>query len=1024
MGDKKVVDEWILVSSLDGGYKRFPQRGLLGLSEYIKQEKEKNQFVKIRVIITGGVLGFLPGYITKGAVDSVRALQENILTINDMVVATKPHLMRIVDNVDEVYYFAGIEDKKNINEIYSNLLYYFRRDPSSLWDTLTGLLFHEFEVEKIIQQTEYSRGVNKGRLEKTMKEIEEYERKLKETIEQISSLKKEGTRKDFSKEREENLEKRKKEIQVKLQILQEKRKNYERELLNISKKTQMNNSELEDCKRLQYLLEEVLVRHYLESGKDEKSVERELNEILARIKTKTFNGEEVSEKLKEIANRIIERIREERKPKVSLSELERQRDQLDKKRREMEEKIKKIEEEMSKLSNSEREAKVKELEELKEKSEKIQKELKEIAEKIKKELYSQQPKYPRTSSFEEVTGNIRGKSDVGKIIWELAEAEYLFYLRNTFGRRSNVKILLNTERRENGIDVLFQNSFDLEGKKVKVITNLSPTGNYLFNSLKVATSSINDEDFVLFANSAPTLRLTPSSSSKGYTVLVGVPPLVDPERIEEELKSNIRNKYSLQLSKKLLLPSVVSIRFYDNGRIGFVVLKEPFLFSLANKRIEEEAKYLESINVSYSGEKIEDRVEKLHILNKLPSELSETELSMLQNPKELLAKYSSNVKGDLREVEYYLIADAHVGGAPVIDLTKYSSEELLFGAGRIVSEDIKRSDATTKVLVFLGDMIEGLEYGITESQIPELFGEFGRWLENKKISQETKEKAKLYFGYLIQKRMERLKYGPIGNIVEPFSEVFVNTDKVVIVSGNHQPKISNGKKTTEADLIYEYAINNIGVEPIKMIKAPGEAFGGIQLEVNLGENKENVLFVHKYYLRNVSRDPSKHVFSGHFHEFLTLFTKEGWLIQSGALASANAYVLQQGVPHSEQLRGFSEVKVSYMGREEAKVEIQPVLIEEISKKIKAEEIGEKVFGKDFKEIIKLIKEFVDEKVGVVVEKKEEIRKEIKEKKEEPKGLLRFIEIREKERKEFPEHLRDENKKIENKQKDRKITDFF
>jgi hypothetical protein len=1029
MGDKEVVEEWILVSSLDGGYERFPKRSLLGLSEYIKKEKEKNPDIRIRVIITGGVLGFLPGYITKGAVDSIKALQENILTINDMVVATKPHLMRIVDNVDEVYYFAGIEDKRNINEIYSALLYYFRRDPSSLWDILTGLLFHELEIRRIVQQTEFSREVNKHRLEKTIKEIEKYERRLKDTIDLISSFRKDEIKeeyKDFAKEWIEKLEEEKKEIQKKLQTLRKEKEKYEKELLNTLKKIELNNSELEDCRRLQYLLEEVLSRHYLESGKDERSVERELNEILTRIRTKTLNGEEVSKKIREIASRIIEQIKEERKPRIGLSELEKQRNELDKRRREIEEKITNIEKEISKLTNEEREAKLKEIEKLKEESEKIQKQLKEVAEKIKKELYSQQPKYPKTSSFEEVTGNIRGKSDVGKIIWELALAEYLFYLRNVLGRRSNVKIILNTERIRDELGIIFQNSFELERKKVKVITNLSPTGAYITNSLKLATANVDNEDFVFFANSSPILRLVPSSSSKGYTVVVGVPPLVDSEIIKDEQKQNIGSKYSLQLSKRMLLPSAISLRFYENERIGFVVLKEQFLFALANKRIEEEAKYLESINVSYSGEKIKDRVEKLHILNKLPSELSEAELSMLQNPKELLVKYSSNVKGDLREVEYYLIADAHVGGAPVIDLTKPSSEELLFGAGKIVSEDMKRNNADIKVLAFLGDMIEGLEYGITESQIPELLGEFERWLESKKISEETKEKAKLSLAYLAQQRMERLKYGPIASIVEPFSNAIVNADKVVIISGNHQPKISESKKTTEADLIYEYSTNNIGVEPIKMIKAPGEEFGGIQLKVNFGEKEENVLFVHKYYLHNLSKDPSKHVFSGHFHEFLSIFTTNGWLIQTGALASANAYVIQQGIPHSEQLRGFSEVKVSYIGKEEAKVEIQPVLIKEITKASKVEEVGEKAFGKEeSKEIMQLIKEFIVEKVGIVVE---EETKEKEVKKEEPKGLLRFIdkgfEIREEEKKrDFQPYLREKSKKS-NKAKDQKITNFF
>jgi hypothetical protein len=323
-------------------------------------------------------------------------------------------------------------------------------------------------------------------------------------------------------------------------------------------------------------------------------------------------------------------------------------------------------------------------------------------------------------------------------------------------------------------------------------------------------------------------------------------------------------------------------------------------------------------------------------------------------------------------------------------------------------------------------MIEALEYGITESQIPELLGEFERWLESKKISEETKEKAILYFSFLIQKRMEHLKYGPIGNIVKPFSEAIVDANKVVIISGNHQPKNFETKKTTEADLIYEYAINNTGVEPIKMIKAPGEEFGGIELKVNFGGKEENVLFVHKYYLHNVSRNPSKRVFSAHFHEFLSVFTTNGWLIQTGALASTTAYVFQQGIPHSEQLRGFSEVKVSYVGGEEAIVEIQPVLVEEITRTSKVREVGEKAFGKEeHKEIMQLIKEFIAEKEGVVVEK--ETKEKETKKKEEPKGLLRFIgkkefEIREEgKRKEFQVGLREESK---SKAKDKKITDFF
>jgi len=1011
MGEKKVVEEWFLVSAIDGGYERFPFRSLLGLSEYIKKEKEENPGVKTRVIITGGILGFLPGYITKGAIDFITALQENTLTLNDIVVQTKPHLMRIVDNVDEVYYFAGIEDKKNIDELYNGFFYYFRKEPATLWDTLAGVFFHEIEVQKIIQQTEFSGITIKDRLEKLAKEIEKNEKRLREINELIKNYGQEN--KEIVKNWKEDIEKEKKIIERRIENLKKRKENYEKELANVQKKIKMNKSEIDDCKKLEILLEEVLLKHYIESGKEPRIVEKGMNEILDRIRRKLSNGDEIIKKLLELKNKILKKVEEVNLERSLLEakrkELEAKRSELDKKRRELEDEIKKKKEELKNLINSEREKKQEEIERLEKESESIQKQLKKIAEEIKKNFYSTQPKYPKTSTtFEEVTRNIRGKSDVGKLIFKLAVAEYLFYLRNVFGRRENVNIILN----ENNLNVLFQNTVTIGDKKVKVITNINKNGRYVENSQKIAISRMKDEDFVLFSNAAPFLKLAASRNKKGYTFVIGVPPLVDSETLEKELKANIGSKYFIPLSKGLLLPSVVSLKLYENGRTGIAVLKQPLLFALANKRIEEEEEYLKTKNISYSGVQIVDRVELSHIQNKLPSELSDEELAKLNNPKALLTKYKSKIEGEEREVEYYLIGDAHVGGAPVIDLTKLSSEELLSGAGKIVSKDMKGSNAQTKVLVFLGDMIEGLEYGFIESLLQELFGEFERWLEGKKISEETKAKAKVYFAYLAQKRMEHFKFESIADVVKPFLDAISNADKVVVVCGNHQPKILGTKKTTEADLIYEQIEKNTLIDPVKIIKAPGEKFGGAELTINFGnQHEEKVLLIHKYYLRNVLSDPSKHVFAGHFHQVLAVFTGEGWFIQNGALASANAYVIQQGIPYSDELRGFSEVKVLYKGKEEAKVEIQPILLREIVKATETKEI-EKAFGEgEFKQITQLINEFIKEKTGIPLQQK----------KEEFKGLLRFIEEKttqeteskiKKEREDFKKAMREKESKLQ------------
>jgi hypothetical protein len=945
MGEEKIVEEWFLISSIDGGYNRFPFRSLLGLSEHIKKEKDENPNIKTRVIIAGGALGFLPGYITKGATDAIKALQKDILTPNDIVVATKPHLMRIVDNVDEVYYFAGIEDKKNISELYAAFLYYFSKDPRPLWENLVNILIHEVETEKIIQQTEFSGKTNKERLDKTLKEIEENKAKLNQASEN-----------------------EKKEIETKIENLEKKKEKYKAELSNIAKKIEINKSELEDCKIIQSLLEEILLRHYIESPKGLYDIRGELLEIFENQRARTIAYKDgVIQKLEQIVSNTITKLEEERIKKMNsqnLNELERQRDDLDKKRREIEEEIKRKEAVGMKKTNVEEKERIqKEIEKLKEQSEAIQLQLKKIAEEIKKILYSERQKYPRTSTtFEEFTGNIRGKSDVAKLLWKLSSAEYLFYLKNAFGRRENVKIILNQEENNATFDVLFQNKIQVGEKQVKVITNLSKNGRYLQNSLQLAIANIKDEDFVVFPSSAPRLKLVASQNKKGYTFVVGVPPLVDSEALEKELKLNIESKYQQPLSKRLLLPSVEVLRFYENGSIGIAILKEAFLHKLSNERIQKEIQFLKAKKIETTKENI-DKIESLHIRNKLPTELSNGELKLID--ESILAKYSSKINGNFNKINFYIISDTHIGAASFIDLTKPSPEELLGGVASIISKDIKNSKDSANILVILGDMIEAKDFGIVESQITELPQEFKKWLETQKVEESVKNGAILLFSYIVQKRAEKLKYGPVGNIVEPFSQILPMFNKIIVVSGNHQLSFSEGKQITEADMIYDYIINNNKVEIAKVVKAPGKNYGGIELPIkNAEEQVSNVWFIHKIKSSSLTRFPSLNVFSAHFHEFLAEFTSDGKLIQNGALALENAFTQQLAVPTSNQLRGFSKVSINYLGKEEAEVTFQPILYKEIQDNIKQEDISKEIFKQNYKQILELIQRFIDEKRSI------------------------------------------------------------
>jgi hypothetical protein len=950
MGEEEkngISEKWVLLSSLEGGYQRFPLMELLGLSEYIKNEKEKEE-TKIKVIIIGGVLGFIPGYITKGAIERVRSLKEGITNFNEAVVATKPHLMRIVDNVDEVYYIPGIEDKNNIKELYSSIYYYFSHEfPNALFNHFDALFEYLIFLEETIDQTRQAKEENESILkvyEEKINKIKKSEAKQKEV-----NKKKNITLLDFFETKENKDEKKNEE----LKNLEKEKKKYEKELKNIEKKIELNQQEKEDCEKLLILMKDLLVNWYVEKirYKNIEVYKKRWNDEFNKLKEK-YKGKlqenNILKKLEEAFNEANEKIKEEQNLKEREEMLKKERDELRKKLKET-------------LPESEE-------------FETVQEKLKEVTNKIRaitNQLKEFRPR--RATTFEEFTGNKPGESDIGKLIWKIATAEYLFYIKNVFGRRKNVKIILEEFKNlKSPIEVeemLFESSLNIGNRKVKIRSNLSNSDRYTVSLIKNAIQNVKDEDVSLFLNSYLYIKPVPKKDDT-FALLIGVPPLISLERLEEEIHKNIQSKYTRPYLDKRLAVGTVVINFYENGGTSFEFLKPIFLQKLASLKIKKEIDYLEreKEKITKASATNINKIERIHISNKLPSELKKEELIEWTSSglEDFYRRSIQNIqnKEDEGIFRYFLIGDAHYGYAPSWKVTEPLPQQLFEGVAKIISEELKREEENLKgilnALLFLGDMFEGKNF--EDSEILDKQKDFEKWIKDKEISGSLKNDATLAYGYLCSVNKGQRRYEPSQDIMNPFVKLWKKNstiNKIVAIDGNHKPLILEGKATlSEAQFIANQFAKN--VPPTSLLIGAGATYGGVKLSIEINNNKVDEIYItHKY--KNKYKG-GENVFCAHFHEFEANIFNESFKIQNSALANITPYTQQLGIPASNELRGFSEVEVTYIDKKQAKLVIRPFFYKEIIYYTSSTptKILQKYFGKKGDEIFKLIREFENE----------------------------------------------------------------
>ncbi|MGC9149886.1 MAG: hypothetical protein ACP5FX_02150 [Candidatus Micrarchaeia archaeon] len=509
--------------------------------------------------------------------------------------------------------------------------------------------------------------------------------------------------------------------------------------------------------------------------------------------------------------------------------------------------------------------------------------------------------------------------------------------------------------------MLFESFLNIGDKKVKIRSNLSNSDRYTVSLVKNAIQNVGDEDISLFLNSY--LYIKPIPKNDTFALLIGVPPLISLEGLEEEIHKNIQSKYTRPYLDKRLAVGAVVINFYKNGGTSFEFLKPIFLQNLASLKIKKEMDYLEreKKEITKGGTNNISKIEKIHISNKLPSELRKEELArwVSLGLEDFYKEKSIKNEEDEGTFRYFLIGDVHYGYTSSWKVTEALPQQLIDGVAKIIKKEVKGRNPTA--IVFLGDMFEGKNF--EASEVLNKQKDFEEWIKNKSISENLKNNAILAYGYLRSENMGQTRYEPSQEIINPFVDLCKKNstiNKIVTIDGNHKPEFLEGKATlSEAQFVANQFAKNIS--PASLFVGAGATYGGVKLSVEMNNKKvDEVYVIHKY--KNKYKG-GENVFCAHFHEFEANIFNESFKIQNSALANITPYTQQLGISASNELRGFSEVEVSYIGKQQAKLIIHPFFYKEIipytsSTPIK---ILQKRFGKEKgNEIFELIKKFEKE----------------------------------------------------------------
>jgi hypothetical protein len=181
-----------LIGEMGGGSKYFSRENAIGLYRELKDQLQKGVAPEY-IIFCGDILPKIPEFITKGGTDKMQSLEDQIDTIDNAVVAIKPHLTRIMDFILEqktgtkVAYVMGQGDEYNIRSGHDLIVKSYNHNPRFLSESAESYGEKAASDEALIKECTKLRDNARGGIEsaKSKKEVREQRKFIKHMNERI-----------------------------------------------------------------------------------------------------------------------------------------------------------------------------------------------------------------------------------------------------------------------------------------------------------------------------------------------------------------------------------------------------------------------------------------------------------------------------------------------------------------------------------------------------------------------------------------------------------------------------------------------------------------------------------------------------------------------------------------------------------------------------------------------------------------------------------------------------------------------
>lgn len=655
MQKQKMKKVW-LVGELHGGTRYTGKDLLLGLAKEFEEQLKKGD-APDAIYFMGDVLPDFGQFITRGQSAKTEVLEEGIEAIDDAVVAIKPHLTRIMDQIVEkkpgvrVSVVVGPNDRDNIRLVHDRIVQMYNKKTHYVYAQHQSYLAKVTGTEEIVADTEEM----KKRYEEELKTLE------METAAEEKRAKKEKDK--LLKKMEKNLEELKnkqgaevEEAKVQLEKMRTangkkiddlRKRNQAKideravHIKHLAQKIRENTEEAADDRAIMQLydkLEDLWIKEHVEKNVEQIAQEfggEATAELLSRIMR--IRGPEAVDDVYKVAKDQLSKIDAALKT-VNL-DLERERyERLAAESKALSETLVASAELINlraQYAQVNRELRGTDRDADKLKFATLEKQSKMLADRIRKQGWGgvESVKAAADKAIHELaeagelyTHNLPGSKALHTLATEIALQEELAYLRTAFGRRMGIELLTNNITDQ---DIGF-------GHKIRISNNpKNTTSNYsrnILNELKQEAQMVDNQGvrFVVLGHSQVAEATVAPLRDKSEEIahLYATSPLVDVAKLHQMWDEGIRGvktRFTETVTKGDVSSGFWEVSF-DDTKILETYKTSHYLLSHADREKREQVAYLQEMLRRLPLEPVDaevDRIDTVQMRNKMPKDMND-----------------------------------------------------------------------------------------------------------------------------------------------------------------------------------------------------------------------------------------------------------------------------------------------------------------------------------------------------------------------------------------------------------------